>query len=315
MEHQIPKDLNSTTEKRSFNGTAIPDYIVGPLISPETGCQIYLVGTAHVSEKSAQEAAQAIQLLKPNTIVLELCRSRAGLLVTKEYEEEPENSSSSNNSSWLSLSETRAAMKQSNGASGVLYALLGTMYKSVTKQLKITPGGEFRRAYQEGNKIGAKIILGDRPVEITLKRTWAALAFTEKLRFIFHIIKESSFQINAEDIEKMKDADFLTEMVKEFSKAFPSLAVTMIDERDIYLAASLRNSPGPIVVGVVGLGHVKGIKDHWNKPLMNIRDLLTIPQSRSWFGFFFKAAAFSTALCSLGYVITKMYKPSFLIKG
>ena len=52
---------------------------------------------------------------------------------------------------------------------------------------------------------------------------------------MFHIIKESSFSINAEDIEKMKEADFLTEMVKEFSKAFPSLAVTMIHERTCHL--------------------------------------------------------------------------------
>jgi pheromone shutdown-related protein TraB len=298
--------------KRSINGTAIPDFIVGPLVSPETGSQVYLVGTAHVSDKSAQEAAQAIQLLKPNAIVLELCRSRAGLLFTKEYSE-PDNSET-NNSSWLSISETRAAMKQANGASGLLYALLGAMYKSVTQQLKITPGLEFRRAYQEGLKIGSKIILGDRPVEITLKRTWAALSFTEKIRFMFHIIKESSFTITAEDIEKMKEADFLTEMVKEFSKAFPSLAVTMIDERDIYLAASLRKCPGPIVVGVVGLGHVRGIKENWNKPLGNTRDLLTIPHSRSWFGFFVKAAVFSTALCSVGFVLSKVYRTN-LIKG
>jgi pheromone shutdown protein TraB len=96
---------------------------------------------------------------------------------------------------------------------------------------KVAPGEEFRRAYQTGQKIGAKLVLGDRPIQITLKRTWNSLSFFEKLKLIYFIIKESSLSITANDIESMKNSDVLTEMVKEFSKEFPSLAKTLIDER------------------------------------------------------------------------------------
>ncbi len=42
--------------------------------------QIFLVGTAHVSRNSAEEVRELIHVVKPTTIMVELCRKRADKL-------------------------------------------------------------------------------------------------------------------------------------------------------------------------------------------------------------------------------------------
>ena len=42
--------------------------------------QIYLVGTAHVSKNSAEEVRELINIVKPSTVMVELCRKRADKL-------------------------------------------------------------------------------------------------------------------------------------------------------------------------------------------------------------------------------------------
>lgn len=42
--------------------------------------QIFLVGTAHVSRNSADEVRELIHVVKPSTIMVELCRKRADKL-------------------------------------------------------------------------------------------------------------------------------------------------------------------------------------------------------------------------------------------
>jgi pheromone shutdown protein TraB len=55
-----------------------------------------------------------------------------------------------------------------------------------------------------------------------------------------------------EDIERMKNSDVITEMVKELSTEFPSLVGPLITERDQFLACKLRSCPGDTIVAVVG---------------------------------------------------------------
>ena len=47
----------------------------------------YVIGTAHVSQVSVEHVREVIQLVRPNTVVLELCRSRIGILVEQQAQE------------------------------------------------------------------------------------------------------------------------------------------------------------------------------------------------------------------------------------
>jgi pheromone shutdown-related protein TraB len=44
----------------------------------------------------------------------------------------------------------------------------------------------------------------------------------------------------------------------------PMLKTILIDERDRFLAAKIRQAPGKKIVAVVGAGHVPGIMQHWS---------------------------------------------------
>lgn len=81
-------------------------------------------------------------------------------------------------------------------------------------------------------------------------------------------------------MEKMKQKDILESLLEEFGSSFPEFKKVLVDERDIFLAHSLRSAAQPInnefllggqspttVVGVVGMGHVNGIINNWNKDL------------------------------------------------
>ena len=56
-------------------------------------------------------------------------------------------------------------------------------------------------------KVGAKVMLGDRPVRVTLARCWAALSRWARIRFIFSLVWGGLF-MGGEDlkaqVEQMK---------------------------------------------------------------------------------------------------------------
>ena len=136
-----------------------------------------------------------------------------------------------------------------------------------------------RAGAEEAIKIQAQILLGDRPIEITFKRTWARLSRYEKVKIFGAIVYVLVFgtKISAEDVEKLKNGDMLTEMMEEMAAKFPGTLETIVHERDLYLTGSLRDCPGRIVVGVVGLGHLSGIEEHWEEEI-NRESLLLLPQ-------------------------------------
>lgn len=46
-----------------------------------SGKEIYLLGTAHISKLSAEEAGELIRTVKPSCVMVELCRERADALM------------------------------------------------------------------------------------------------------------------------------------------------------------------------------------------------------------------------------------------
>lgn len=80
----------------------------------------------------------------------------------------------------------------------------------------VVPGSEFRASFKAARQIGTMVYLADRPISITLKRTWNALSLWEKCSLAFHILW-SDLKVTPEDVEKLKNADLITEMMEEVS--------------------------------------------------------------------------------------------------
>jgi len=234
------------------------------LISPNTGAKVYLVGTAHFSKESCEDVATVIQAVQPDVVMVELCKSRTNILHLDEATilEEAQN---------LDMEKSLEILKSHGTVQGVMYLLLLSMSAHLTKELGMAPGGEFRRAFIEAMKVpGCKVHLGDRPINITLKRALAALGPVQKLRLGWNILT-SKDSITREEVEKCKDRDLLENMLAEMAGEFPALSRVFVAERDLFLAHSLQlaaegpGAGGGNVVAVVGIGHVPGMVEHWGK--------------------------------------------------
>ncbi|KAF8092580.1 hypothetical protein N665_0411s0039 [Sinapis alba] len=228
-------------------------------------CHVYLIGTAHVSEESCREVEAIVSYMKPEVVFVELCASRLSIL-TPQAVKVP------------TMWEMIDMWKNKHNPFGIAYGC----------KLDVLPGAEFRVAYEEAVKYGGQVILGDRPVQITLKRTWAKMPLLHKVKLLFGLVFQAVFLPSPEELDKtlkaVNDVDMLTLVTQEMSKEFPSLMDTLVHERDKYMACMLSRvaSEHGSVVAVVGRGHLQGIKKNWDQPI-NMKDLLEIPTNKSVF--------------------------------
>lgn len=65
------------------------------------------------------------------------------------------------------------------------------------RQLGMAPGGEMRRAYKEVQSMEGPcdLVLGDRPIDITMKRVFGLLSMWEKIRFLYQLSRELNEEI------------------------------------------------------------------------------------------------------------------------
>ncbi len=231
------------------------------------GRTIYLIGTAHVSKESAEIAEQVIEQLRPNTVAVELCPSRLRSL------REPNRWKNTDIFEVIRTGQTSVLIAQ---------LMLAAFQKKLGDRLNIRPGEEMMRAVHAAEKIGAELVMADREIKTTLKRTWASLGL-KSLFSLFHalltgVISERS--MTADEINALKDKKNVDALLNEFSAVFPKIKDALISERDMYLAEKIQKSPGEVVVAVVGAGHVPGIKS-WLGKSIDIAKLETIPP-KSW---------------------------------
>lgn len=66
----------------------------------------------------------------------------------------------------------------------------------------------------------------------------------------------SCFQ-RKEDVEKCKQKDLLEEMLKEMTGEFPGLSKVFVEERDTFLAHSLKHAAQPLPHPIVPTGQLR----------------------------------------------------------
>lgn len=211
----------------------------------------YIIGTAHVSQESVEEVRSVIEELQPDTVAIELCETRYASLTDENR--------------WEKLNifdvirEGKTLMLIANLAIGAYQRRLGS-------KLGVKPGAEMIEAAKLADEVNAEVFLADRDIQITLKRTWQNVGFFKRMGLLGAVFESlvGGNEINAEDIEQMKEAEQLSSMLDEFAKALPEVKGPLIDERDLYMVSRLREAPGEVIVAVVGAGHVPGMRAHFD---------------------------------------------------
>ncbi|XP_057427412.1 uncharacterized protein LOC130720739 isoform X1 [Lotus japonicus] len=235
-------------------------------VEPES---IWLVGTTHVSKESAFEVERVVKAVRPDNVVVELCRSRAGIM----YATADDELGKQLRSNMFSLSGTGffGAVGRSINLGGqtalALRLLLAAFSSKISSDINRPFGDEFRAARKASEEVGAQIVLGDRPIEITLQRAWKSLKWTEKVSLVRSVIRaiasSSNISSNELELQEARSDGGKFQLYEQLSFSYPSLLPPLIHERDIYLAWSLKRSKAvnncKSVVGVIGKGHMNGV--------------------------------------------------------
>lgn len=235
---------------------------------------VFLVGTSHLSLQSAADVERVITAVRPQNTVVELCKSRASVMYdVSELGGGSANSNGQNNLMALGgeagfVQALQRSLRLGGAAPLLLRAALGAVSKRAGMAAGAMPGGEFRAARGAALAVQSQLVLGDRPVEITLAMAWAAASQADRLAlasFLAQGLLGRTFPAITQDaIDRLKaDDSAVRSLFVMFASKYPALADPLLHSRDAYLAWSLKRSKAVNgtrhVVGVIGRGHLRGV--------------------------------------------------------
>jgi pheromone shutdown-related protein TraB len=247
------------------------------------GTEYVLLGTAHVSRRSAEAVREMLAAESFDAVAVELCDHRARAM------RDPHAVGS------LDLFKVIREGKVGVIAAGLA---LGAFQRRLAEQFGIEPGAEMRAAMDEAEAQQIPCWLIDRDVGLTLRRARSSLGFWDKTTLTAGIIGSmvSSDEISEEEIEKLKEGDMLQSTFAEFARQSEPLYRSLIAERDQFMASRLRieagQAPPRKVLAVLGAGHLDGIERHLSDDQQPADDLLRDISSEprpsnfgKWFGY------------------------------
>ena len=212
------------------------------------GVHYTLLGTAHVSKTSIDAVLAAIDSGRFDAVAVELDEQRHKALTKPED---------------LQQLDLVKVIRERKVAPFAANLALAAYQRRLAEQLDIEPGAELKAAATEAVARGLHLQLIDRDVGITFRRILQGLSWWDRTKLIGGVAGGlfDREEVSEDDIERLKEGDMLESSFGEFARDTPSLYATLIDERDRYMAAKLRErSDGARhVLAVVGAGHLKGM--------------------------------------------------------
>ncbi len=273
----IMTGLISEAARMNDTDPATPPPHSDPITEVQVGeTRITLLGTAHVSRKSAETVRDMIDSGHYHAVAVELCASRHHAL------SEPEA---------LAQLDLLQVMRQGKAAMVTANLAMGAYQQRLAEQYGIEPGAEMRAAMAGAERHGLPLLLVDREIGTTLKRTGANLSWWKRWSLFSGLLLSlvSHDEVDEEEIEKLKQGDILENAFAEFAHDRQDLYEPLIAERDRYMAAKLilaaREHPGKRILAVLGAGHLKGTSEQLERmqdPEQQLAELDRQPAKSRW---------------------------------
>ncbi|MBI40186.1 MAG: Pheromone shutdown protein [Leptospiraceae bacterium] len=214
----------------SFKNTEANSKIEGPLFRIKTdNADVLVLGTAHVSKRSVEDVQHAFKEFKPDSVCVELCRPR------HEAISDPER--------WKKL-DLAKVIRQKKLALLVANLMLSAFQKKIGEKSGVEPGAEMKEALSLAQKNGSQIVLADREIRATLSRAWNKVGFFRRMwlgSYLFSslLVRE---EVDPDEVERLKEEDAFADLFKSLPSRYNSIKEVIIDERDHYLAESIRRA-------------------------------------------------------------------------
>lgn len=228
------------------------------------GKDITLIGTAHVSKESAIQVENLIREIKPDNVCIELDEGRY--------------SSLENNKSWQDTDIVNV-IKEKKTTLLLVNLILSSYQKRIAESFDINSGQEMINAINVSKEIGCNLTLADRDIKTTFLRIFRKMSLWEKMKLLSGLILSffEDEELTEEDLENIKEGDFIENALLEISEDFPDLKTYLVDERDQYLSQKIKNADGERVVAVVGAAHMNGIIKNIEKDI-DLSEIDNIPK-------------------------------------
>ena len=237
------------------------------------GVRYTLLGTAHVSRSSADEVERLLESGDFDAVAIELDADRHAAIVDPDR--------------WKRL-DLFQIFRQGKAGAVMASLALGAFQQRLADQMGIQPGQEMRVAIEAADRQDLPLLLVDRDIGVTLRRVYRNIPWWRRPVLMAGLFASilSHDEIDAQEIEKLKEGDILEATFTEFAENSRELYEPLIAERDRYMALKLReeaarsalarphpgeragesapsgNDVSRNILVVLGAGHLKGVKAH-----------------------------------------------------
>ncbi|MFG5432755.1 TraB/GumN family protein [Enterococcus faecalis] len=225
----------------------------------------YLVGTNHISKESAELVKNVINGVRPACVCVEFDQKRYQKYTSPEE--------------WAKTDIIKI-IKQNKLVVLFSNIVYGVLQRKLAKEKGTIQAGELIQALDSAEDVGADIQLIDRDIQVTFKRMWRHLSFTQKPKLIMTFFSEFE-DVETERLEDFLESDSFDNVFIQLSKKFPTIYNDMITERDKVMVTNLQNSKYDVNVVVVGKAHIYGIKEKLKEEKnYDISELTSIPSKK-----------------------------------
>ncbi len=240
--------------------------------------KLTLLGTAHVSRASVDKVRELLESGDYDAVAVELCPSRYNAIMDPDA---------------LARMDLFSVIRGGRVYMVVASLALAAYQQRLADQFGIEPGAEQRMAIKLARERHLPVLLVDREIGVTLKRVSGNLSWWKRVGLFSGLLATmlSREEVEEEEIERLKEGDVLETTFAEFAEDRQDLYLPLIDERDRYMAARLREEIGgkghENVLAVLGAGHLKGVSVYLEQapvpdPKAEIAELDRLPSPARW---------------------------------
>lgn len=233
---------------------------------------IYVLGTNHANTQCKEDVVEIIKKVRPKTLLVELCSLRA--CSCKKHR-----SNAFQSTPKFTFRYLRTIITQLGFLPAMIFFTDVFREHLVAENSLLHYGGEFIAAMATAQSMrNCRIVLADRPIEITVKRQASAMGNWRGLRVTLQVTLALMFK------KKMKQL-----MLSANRLVFddPKTYEVLVFERDLFLTYSIQEAAKEFehlsslsrVVAVIGQGHMHGIQTYWGKVPSEFIPFIMSPQT------------------------------------